>query len=419
MAHKNNSASYENVLLCVLFLTFGFVFFDRLALSFLFPFMKDELQLSNSQLGMLSSVLALAWAVSGVVVGAWSDRIGKRKPLLIIAVVLFSACSALSGLVGGFLSLLLFRAIMGLAEGPILPLSQSLMIEVSSPHRRGLNMGLLQGSAAGLFGAVIGPPVLVALAQAFGWRHAFVVSLIPGLIIAWLIWRYVKPDQPRKAQSAAQSDSPKGSRLALLKSRNILICTLISCMFVTWFVVLISFTPTFLVSSRGFSASTMGTLMSCLGAAWVIWGFLVPAISDRIGRRPTLVIFSLLAACCPLALLYAPDATSLGLLLILTYTGLGCFTLFMATIPAETVSRTTIATALGLIMGIGELVGGFISPTLAGFAADRFGLSIVMWISCGGALMAAVLALFLQETAPAVLTRRNRGVTPVLQGEQP
>jgi hypothetical protein len=50
MAHNNNSASYENVLLCVLFLTFGFVFFDRLALSFLFPFMEQELQLSNSHL---------------------------------------------------------------------------------------------------------------------------------------------------------------------------------------------------------------------------------------------------------------------------------------------------------------------------------------------------------------------------------
>ena len=43
MAHKNNKASYENVLLCVLFLTFGFVFFDRLALSFLFPYMAKDL----------------------------------------------------------------------------------------------------------------------------------------------------------------------------------------------------------------------------------------------------------------------------------------------------------------------------------------------------------------------------------------
>lgn len=416
MADNNNKAGYENTLLCVLFVTFGFVFFDRLALAFLFPFMAKELQLSNSHLGMLSSVLALAWALSGALVGAWSDRRGVRKPLLVIAVILFSLCSALSGLVTGFLSLLLFRGIMGLAEGPILPLSQSLMVEASSPHRRGLNMGLLQGSAAGLLGAVIGPPVLIALAEAYGWRHAFVISLVPGLVIAGLIWRYVRRDEPRLAPVV--SDKQSGHRLALLKSRNIVLCTLISCVFLTWFITLISFTPSFLVSVRGYSPPTMGAIMSCLGAAWVLWGFAVPAISDRIGRRPTLVIFSLIAACCPMALLYAPSSMILGVLMVLTYTGLGCFTLFMATIPAETVPREVMATALGMIMGVGELIGGFVAPTVAGFAADRFGLSIVMWISCGGALLAAVLSLFLKETAPAVL-RRQPSATPVLQGNQP
>lgn len=423
MAYKNNKAGYENTLLGVLFLTFGFVFFDRLALSFLFPFMADELQLSNRHLGMLSSVLALAWAVSGALVGAWSDRRGVRKPLLIVAVILFSLCSALSGLVTGFLSLLLFRAIMGLAEGPILPLSQSLMVEASSPQRRGLNMGLLQGSAAGLLGAVIGPPVLIALAEAYDWRHAFILSLVPGLLIALLIWRYVHPDPPRsEPRTNAAPSNGGGHRLALLKSRNIVLCTLISCVFLTWFVILISFTPTFLVKVRDYSPASMGTVMSCLGGAWVLWGFGVPAISDRIGRRPTLVLFSLIAACCPMALLYASAPWILGVLMLLTYTGLGCFTLFMATIPAETVPREVMATALGMIMGIGELVGGFVAPTIAGFAADRFGLSIVMWMSCGGAVLAALLALLLKETAPAVLARQQRrqaGASSVLQGNQP
>lgn len=402
--YKNAGARYENVLLSVLFLTFGFVFFDRLALSFLFPFMADELQLSNSHLGMLTSILALAWAISGALVGAWSDRTGKRKPLLIIAVILFSLCSALSGLVTGFLSLLLFRAIMGLAEGPILPLSQSLMVQASSPHRRGLNMGLLQGSAAGLFGAVIGPPVLVAMAEAWGWRHAFIVSLIPGLIIALLIWRYVKPDVAPASNPKTLDGSPPAPRvMTLLKSRNIVLCTLISCVFVSWFVILIAFTPTYLVKVMSYSPASMGVVMSCLGAAWVVWGFGVATLSDRFGRRPTLVVFSLIAACCPLALLYATGPWILGALMLLTYTGLGCFTLFMATIPAETVPREMIATALGMIMGIGELIGGFVAPTLAGFAADHFGLPIVMWISCASALLAALLALFLKETAPSVL----------------
>jgi MFS family permease len=138
-----------------------------------------------------------------------------------------------------------------------------------------------------------------------------------------------------------------------------------------------------------------------------VWGFVVPSISDRIGRRPTLVLFSLVAACCPIALLFAPSPMILGVLMVLTFTGLGCFTLFMSTIPAETVPREVMATALGMIMGVGELVGGFVAPTVAGFAADQFGLSIVMWISCGGALLAAGLSLLLKETAPGVLQRRS------------
>ncbi|GAB7528610.1 hypothetical protein PS3A_10190 [Pseudomonas sp. 3A(2025)] len=92
--------------------------------------------------------------------------------------------------------------------------------------------------------------------------------------------------------------------------------------------------------------------------------------------------------------------------------------LFMATIPAETVPREVMATALGMIMGIGELVGGFVAPTVAGFAADRFGLSIVMWISCGGALLAAALSLLLKETAPAVLQRRSQASSAICSSQQ-
>lgn len=190
--------TYENRLLLILFLTFGFVFFDRLALSFLFPFMQEELDLSQTQLGMISSALALTWAISGAIAGAWSDSRAKRKALLVVSVLGFSICSALSGLVGGFVSLLVFRALMGLAEGPVLPIAQSLMIQSSTPSRRGLNMGLLQGSSAGLIGALIGPPVVIGLATHFGWRLAFYVTVIPGMLIALCIWRWVHehPDAP-------------------------------------------------------------------------------------------------------------------------------------------------------------------------------------------------------------------------------
>ncbi|MBY8609665.1 MAG: MFS transporter [Burkholderia sp.] len=405
--------TYENRLLLILFMTFGFVFFDRLALSFLFPFMSAELHLTNTQLGMVSSALALTWALSGAATGAWSDARGTRKPLLIAAVLGFSVCSALSGLVGGFASLIAFRALMGIAEGPVLPLSQSLMVESSTPSRRGLNMGLLQGSAAGLLGAMIGPPVVIGIATAYGWREAFYVSCIPGFLIAFCIWRWVREVPPGGARHA-QADgagAPAASgavinRWALLKERNILLCVLISCFFLTWFVVIISFAPVFLVESRHLSPSDMGVVMTCLGAAWVFWGFAVPAISDRVGRKPTMIVFALIAAVCPIVLIHVGSVWALGALVFVTYTGLGCFTLFMATIPAETVPPRAIASALGLIMGAGELIGGFVAPTVAGFAADKYGLQFAMWTSATGAILACVLSFGLVETAPAVLRKR-------------
>ncbi|MEW7000434.1 MFS transporter [Serratia ureilytica] len=150
----------------------------------------------------------------------------------------------------------------------------------------------------------------------------------------------------------------------------------------------------------------MGGIMSAIGAAWVFWGVAVPAISDRLGRKPTLIFFSLLAVCCPLFLSYVDNPWLLGVLVFLSYTGLGCFTLFMATIPSETVSPARIATALGLVMGIGEVIGGCLAPFIAGLIADRYGLVSVMWLAATGAVCAGVLSCFLDETAPAVVSRR-------------
>jgi predicted MFS family arabinose efflux permease len=274
-------------------------------------------------------------------------------------------------------------------------------------------MGLLQGSAAGLLGAMIGPPVVIGIATAYGWRQAFYVSCVPGFLIAFGIWRWVREVPPGGIRQVhadgAAMHSTNGApinRWALLKERNILLCVLISCFFLTWFVVIISFAPTFLVTSRHLSASDMGVVMTCLGVAWVFWGFAVPAISDRIGRKPTMIVFALIAAVCPMVMIHVDSVWALGALVFATYTGLGCFTLFMATIPAETVPPRAIASALGLIMGAGELLGGFVAPTVAGFAADKYGLQFAMWTSATGAIVACVLSCGLVETAPAVLRKR-------------
>lgn len=392
--------SYENRLLVILFIGFGFVFFDRLALSFLFPFIAKDLDLNNSHLGMLSSALSLMWAISGMTLGAYADRKESKKYILILSVIAFTLCSALSGMVTSFISLLIFRGLMGVAEGPVLPISQSLLAAASSPKRRGLNMGLVNASAPGLIGAVIAPPVLIWIATDYGWRSAFYATIIPGLIIAALMMLFVRNKHVHKEMQSSHAIGNKADIKTLLKNKNILLCILISCFYISWFITLVSFTPTYLMQVKGFSPEVMGGIMTSLGFAWMVWGFIVSALSDRFGRKPMLILFTIIATLCPMVLLFVNDASTMLPLIFLTYTGLGCFTLFMATIPAETVPSTQVATALGLIMGIGELFGGFITPVVAGFAADAYGLQIVMWIAAAGSFIALLLSFFLTETAP-------------------
>lgn len=402
---RSRFLSYENWLVFILGLMFGFVFLDRNALSFLSPFVVADLNLTNTQVGVLSSGLSLTWAISGYLIGLASDASGKRRAYLVAAVVIFSLCSFGSGLAGSFMTLLFARMVMGIAEGPTLPISQSLIAIESSPHRRGLNMGLMQNVFSALLGSFVAPLALVAIANAWGWRNAFFVAGIPGLIIAVFIWKYVRdPVRTAQVQGATQEaadNSAKMSSLQLLGFRNIWLCTLICIAMVAWMVLGWTFLPLFYVNVRSFSTSDMAMLMSVLGICAAVCGFIVPALSDRLGRKPVMVFFCLLSMLTPLAALYFPG--SIGVLALLVFVGwsaAGCFPLFMAAIPSETIPARYLASAIGLVTGIGEAVGGVLSPTLAGMAADAYGLSAPIVIMTACAAFAGILSMFLKETAP-------------------
>ena len=402
--------AYENVLLAVLFATFGFVFFDRLALNFLSPFFKDELGLDNSDIGLLGGIPALTWALSGLAVGYLSDRTDRRKPFLVIAVIAFTLFSTFSGLVGGFASLLLLRAFMGGAEGAVLPIAQPMMIHASTPRRRGLNMGLVQGASAGLLGGILGPLVTVQLAEWFGWRTAFFATVVPGTVITLLVLRFVRdlrlrhPEAPEQVVELDVVPEQRDASMTLgaaLRTRNVVVCLMMSVFYLTWFITTQTFAPLYLDEVKGFSSTELSLALTGIGVAWVVWGALVPGISDRIGRRPAMIGFTALAVLAPLAIIGIDSPWLLFAALAVTYTGLGCFTLMMATIPAETVPPHLVATCLGLIMGVGEIVGGFIAPWVAGVLSDAFGLQVSMLISSGAAAVVLALSFALRETAPS------------------
>ena len=131
---------YQTGLVVLFFFTWGSVFLARMSVLYLAPFIAPELHLSHAQVGLLASALALAWAGSGLIFGAVSDRIGRR-PVLIPAVFLFSVLSWLSGLARSFAELLFIRTLMGVAEGPTWPTMTSMIEASSEPKNRGRNIG--------------------------------------------------------------------------------------------------------------------------------------------------------------------------------------------------------------------------------------------------------------------------------------
>jgi MFS family permease len=388
--------SYENGLVLLLGMTFGFAYFDRTALNFLTPFIVPDLGLSNTQVGLLSSGLSIAWALSAYLIGRWSDSAGVRKPFLLAFIAVFSACSFLSGMAPTFLLLLVARMVMGAAEGPVLPVCLAIVNAESSPHRRGINAGFLQNFFGTLLGAVLAPLLLVGLANAFNWRVAFYVAGIPGLLCGLAIWLWVR--EPQDSRPVTRHE--RIDLWQMLRVRNIWLCCLISICMVGHIVVLLAFLPLYLTSVRGYSTTLMSWVMSVAGMAGP-FAFLVPALSDRVGRKPATVVFSFAALLTPCAALYFQGTP--GLLAAIMFGGMlsaGVFPLFMGIIPGETISRRHAATAMGLIVCVGEIGGGVATPVVAGWLADRSTLAAPLKIAAAAAVIAGALALLLKETAP-------------------
>ena len=397
---KHKLFSYENGLLLLLGFTFGIVFFDRNAIGNLAAYIIPDLGLDQTQLGMLGSGLSLAWAISAYAVGAMSDKSGVRKPFLLISVVVFSLCSALSGFAGTFLLLLLSRVVMGLAEGPFLPICFAIMNVESSPNRRGINAGLMQNFFASLLGTTVAPLVLPWLAESYGWRTAFYLSALPGLVCAALIWLFVK--EPKAVAAAvAEPNAAKPGMLEMFRQRNILVCSGISVFMISWYLVGIIFLPVFFTVVKGMTPEVAGQVVAPMGIATMICGFIVPWISDRIGRKPAMIIFTFIGLLTPIAALYFNGPLPvLSLLLLIGWSASGSFAVFMGVIPSETVPKALAASSMGLVVGAGEIVGGVLAPTISGWIADHTSLiaHMVVMMVCAG--IGGFLSLFLQETAP-------------------
>jgi predicted MFS family arabinose efflux permease len=288
---------------------------------------------------------------------------------------------------------------MGAAEGGVMPISHAMIATEVSPERRGMAMGIGQNLGSNLLGSFLAPVLLIAFAEAFGWRSAFFLAGVPGIISALVIWFIL--DEPAAPPKTAD-DADRMSILDALKIRNIWICVSMGVLLVAFFVITWAFLPLYLSQTRGFDETTMSWIIGTLGISATIGSFAISGISDKIGRKPVMIAMPFIAVLLPLAaLFFNGSALALAAIFFVGWGVVGIFPLYMATIPSESVDARHHATVLGLAMGSCEILGGVFGPPIAGSLNDAFGMDTFLWVMIGLAVAAGLIAMGLEETAPA------------------
>jgi len=389
---------YEWKIILVLSLTFGLVGLDRFILPVLFPAFMGELGLNYGDLGNLVGILAVFWGLSAFAMGFVSDRVGRRK-VLIPAVIVFSLMSALSGMAAGLVSLLVIRAVMGLAEGPVASTGVAVAVEASHPRRRGMNNGIFQCMIS-LMGNAIGPIIATQLLLVTSWRTVFMLVGIPGLIMAAVMFVLVR--EPAH-------DTPDGNRVArpgirdLFSHRNVPLAMLTLMCAMGGIFVMGAMMPNYLTDYLHLTVQQMGFVTSAIGFGGAIGQFAMPTVSDFIGRKMATLLSYFLAAVFTYLFTHAGADNLTALFWLIFFAALFNFSalaILAGPVAAEAAPLGMVASVAGLVIGAGEIFGGGAAPAIAGQIAASSGIQHVFTFTIGSLVVGFIVALFLKETAP-------------------
>lgn len=282
---REYSSAYKRFVLVMLTIVYAFNFVDRQILVILQEPIKQDMGLSDAQLGLLSGfTFAVIYVTAGIPIAYWADR-GNRRNIVSLALAVWSGMTALSGFVQNYTQLLLARLGVGLGEAGGSPPAHSMISDYYAPENRatalsfystGIYIGILIGFA---FGGVI--------AEAFGWRMAFLVVGLPGVFFAIALRLTVK--EPRRGRWDETEDSVQRPSLAdtltLLRQRPSFWYIAMACA-LTAYVAYGNgnFIPSFLIRNHGMSLTEVGLVLALVsGITGALGTFLGGYLADRLG----------------------------------------------------------------------------------------------------------------------------------------
>jgi MFS family permease len=405
------SPRYRYVVVGSLWLVYTLNFVDRQILAILAEPIGRDLNLSDTQLGMLTGLMfALFYTLFGIPVAMLADR-KNRIRLIAASCALWSFFTILSGGARSFGELALARIGVGIGEAGCSPPSYSILSDYFPPEQRGRAFAIY---ALGVpFGSFLGTFVGTRIYAEYGWRSAFLVAGLAGLVLAPILLAVVREPERGRFDPQPNAAPPGGltEMLGFFLRSPVFTITGLCCGLAAFCgYSLLSWTPTYLVRVHGMTLSQVGTLFALASAGSIVLAAWLGAwIADHAGRRNP-VNFAMLPGgsivlaipfilACPLA----PDGLSAMLLLFpaMVLTAV-YFVPALVLLQNRTPSRlraTVSAVLLFMVnligLGCGPLFVGMISDYLAPAHGDRSlgialqSLSLVAVLAGAGYALAA------------------------------
>jgi MFS family permease len=390
--------SYSNYVFILLFLLYLFDYADRMVVNSMFTSIQKDWFISDTQCGWLVSVIYLAIGILTFPVSILVDRWSRTKTIGIMAIV-WSLATALCAFTGNYVQLFMARIIIGFGEAGYAPGGSALISGMYPIEKRSKMMGLWNASIP--LGSAIGVTLGGIIAQSLGWKHAFGLVAIPGLIIA-ILFLFVKDYKTVDLSFVDRNNNKiKMERQDIFReflSKPSVIFTYfgMACVvFVT--TAMMVWLPKYFETERGIDAKTSGTLagavmvLALVGAP--LGGILIdkwrksrpnarllfPAISTFVSALILFVAFLLLKGTGQLIFLFG-----FGILVMTFIAG-------AAAVTQDVIHPGLRATSYAIAVAVQNLLGSFTAPIVLGKISDlsnlRTAMSILPFVLMAGALL--------------------------------
>jgi MFS transporter, Spinster family, sphingosine-1-phosphate transporter len=404
-----STSRHARITLWMLLVVYILNFLDRQIVNILAEPIRRDLGLSDTQLGLLTGLaFALFYAVLGVPIARYADRPRtNRVGLISVSLALWSGMTALCGLAQNFVQLLLARVGVGVGEAGCTPAAHSLISDTVPREKRASAIAFygLGIPVGGLMGMVIGGQ----LADLLGWRQAFLIVGLPGILVAILFWWLVR--EPRRHGSITMtSEAPQAASFAqawgeIRSSKAFLPLTIAAATVAFLGYGKSTWTTIFFIRSFGLTPGEVGLWLGLVyGAAGIIGTWAGGWLADRYGKRDpkhylTGPAISMLVAAPLLYFSYSASDWRIALLLIFLPTIANTLYYGPAYACAQgLVSPRARAVAASLIIFAQNLIGLGLGPLFFGMLSDYFrpvaGEDSVRWVLYGAAFLGVVPAFF-------------------------